>query len=102
LKDSRGKGHFICPNCGAEVRLGASACPECGSDEKTGWNEEAESGFTEYPAGYGKDTDFNYDEFLRREFGHEPNAAPNILTRKNLIAAISFLLAMALIWLWVF
>ena len=33
--------YFICPNCGAEVPLGALACPECGSDEKTGWSEEA-------------------------------------------------------------
>ncbi len=102
LKHSREKGHFICPNCGAEVRVGASACPECGSDEKTGWSEEAESGFNEYPAGYGEDADFNYNEFLRREFGHKPDAAPKILTKKNIINAITVLLVIALFWLWVF
>ena len=32
--------YFVCPNCGAEVSLKASACPECGSDENTGWSEE--------------------------------------------------------------
>ncbi len=97
-----GKGHFICPNCGAEVRVGASACPECGSDEKTGWKEDAESDFADYPSGYGTDTDFNYDEFLRREFGRPTGHNLKILTRKNLITAISILLAVALIWLWVF
>ncbi len=82
--------------------MGASSCPECGSDEKTGWSEEAESGFNEYPAGYGEDADFNYKEFLRQEFGQELDATPIILTKKNLVAAISILLAMALIWLWIF
>lgn len=32
--------YFVCPNCGAEVRLNALACPECGSDESTGWSED--------------------------------------------------------------
>lgn len=102
MKDSRRRGHFICPNCGAEVRRGASACPECGSDERTGWSEEAEGDFTDYPAGYGGDADFDYKEFLRREFGHNPGGGSKILTRKNITAAVSILLAAALIWLWVF
>ncbi|MEM7627378.1 MAG: zinc ribbon domain-containing protein [Planctomycetota bacterium] len=31
---------FTCPNCGADVRVGALACPECGSDEDTGWSDD--------------------------------------------------------------
>lgn len=30
---------FICPVCGAEVKVGAKSCRECGSDETTGWSD---------------------------------------------------------------
>ena len=32
---------FACPNCGADVDVGAAACRECGSDASTGWLDEA-------------------------------------------------------------
>ncbi len=54
----------ICPNCGAEVPPGAKACPECGSDEQTGWSEEAQTDGLDLP-----DPEFNYQEFVEREFG---------------------------------
>jgi zinc-ribbon domain len=54
----------ICPNCGAEVPPRAKACPECGSDEKTGWSDQAQSDALDLP-----DENFNYDEFVQREFG---------------------------------
>ncbi len=57
----------VCPNCGAEVLPGAKACPECGSDEQTGWSEEARYAHLGLP-----DEDFDYDEFVRKEFGPEP------------------------------
>jgi zinc-ribbon domain len=54
----------ICPNCGAEIPRGAKACPECGSDEQTGWSAEARA------AGLGlPDDEFDYDEFVKDEFG---------------------------------
>lgn len=53
-----------CPNCGAEVPRRAKACPECGSDEKTGWSEQAGVQSLDLP-----DDEFNYDEFVEREFG---------------------------------
>ncbi len=54
----------VCPNCGAEVPHNAKACPECGSDEKTGWSETA------YASGLGlPDENFDYDEFVKEEFG---------------------------------
>jgi uncharacterized membrane protein YvbJ len=53
----------ICPNCGAEVPLKAKACPECGSDEQTGWSEEAQKGGLDLP-----EEDFDYDDFVKREF----------------------------------
>ena len=56
----------ICPNCGADVPRNAKACPECGADEKTGWSEEARTGGLDLP-----DEEFNYDEFVKKEFGKE-------------------------------
>lgn len=31
---------FSCPNCGADVRVGAKVCRECGSDASTGWQDQ--------------------------------------------------------------
>ena len=57
----------ICPVCGEEVPRGAKACPECGADERSGWREDAdETGGLDLP-----DEEFNYDEFVGREFGGE-------------------------------
>jgi hypothetical protein len=54
----------ICPNCGAEVPPQAKACPECGSDEQTGWSEQARYDGLDLP-----DDKFDYDDFVKREFG---------------------------------
>ncbi len=54
----------ICPNCGAEVPRNARACPECGSDDQTGWSDEAANGGLDLP-----DERFDYDDFVKREFG---------------------------------
>ena len=53
-----------CPNCGAEVPRRARACPECGSDDQTGWSEEARVGGLDLP-----DDQFDYDDFVKQEFG---------------------------------
>ena len=54
----------ICPHCGADVPPNAKACPECGSDETTGWSEDAEHENLGLP-----DESFDYDDFVKREFG---------------------------------
>jgi hypothetical protein len=48
---------FECPNCGADVPLGAAACRECGSDSSTGWQSEEEIDYQslELPDGYAQD-----------------------------------------------
>jgi hypothetical protein len=56
----------ICPNCGAEVPSHAKACPECGADDQTGWSEEARADGLGLP-----DESFNYQDFVKREFGSE-------------------------------
>lgn len=52
---------FDCPCCGAEVVAGASFCRECGASDDAGWNADEEEGF-------GTDDDFDYDEYIEREF----------------------------------
>jgi len=42
----------------------AKACPQCGSDEQTGWSDEAYAGRLDLP-----DDDFDYQDFVRNEFG---------------------------------
>jgi uncharacterized membrane protein YvbJ len=58
-----------CPNCGAEVPENAKACPECGSDENTGWSSDAHAERLGLP-----DEDFDYNEFVEREFGGKRQA----------------------------
>ena len=55
----------ICPVCGAEIPASAPACPECGADDSTGWNPGAAAS-----DGLGLNEDnFDYDSFIKREFG---------------------------------
>ena len=53
-----------CPNCGADVPSNARACPECGSDEGTGWSDGAKTDGLDLP-----EENFDYDDFVKREFG---------------------------------
>jgi zinc-ribbon domain len=54
----------VCPNCGAEVPRNAKACPGCGADETTGWSETAYANKFDLP-----DEEFDYDDFVKEEFG---------------------------------
>ena len=55
----------ICPVCGAEVPPSASACPACGADDTTGWNEDRAI----YDGLDLPDDEFDYDEYVKNEFG---------------------------------
>jgi hypothetical protein len=54
----------ICPSCGAMVPPRARSCPECGADDQTGWSDRATAQRLDLP-----DDEFDYDEFIREEFG---------------------------------
>lgn len=69
MENKRHRASFCCPHCGADVRAGASACAECGSDDTTGWSDGAADWGSGATNGYGGDDDFDYDEFVEREFG---------------------------------
>ncbi len=82
----------ICPNCGAEVPTKAKTCPECGADEETGWSDEAKSSGLDLP-----DQNFDYDDFVKREFG-EASPVPRGISRFWWLIAL--LLAVAFIAFW--
>ena len=68
-----GDGHyFICPHCHAELDPDARVCPECGSDDETGWAEHADKWGADIPTGYSTDDEFDYEDFIRREFPSGP------------------------------
>ncbi len=54
-----------CPNCGEWVPRGAVACNDCGSCAKSGWNADTDYDGLDLPS----DDDFDYDDFMEREFG---------------------------------
>jgi uncharacterized membrane protein YvbJ len=56
----------FCPHCGAEVPPHAKACPQCGSCEETGWSEKAQADHLDLP-----DEEFDYEDYLQREFAPE-------------------------------
>jgi uncharacterized membrane protein YvbJ len=83
----------VCPNCGAEVPPGAKACPACGSDEHTGWSGQARYDGLDLP-----DENFDYDDFVKREFaGGKP--IPRGISWLWWAAAILMVVALALLWL---
>ena len=58
---------FHCPECGAEVHPNASGCRACGARKKNGrWMQSSTYDGVDLPDDY-----FDYDEFIREEFGDE-------------------------------
>ena len=85
----------ICPNCGAEIPRDAKACSECGADEKTGWSEDAHTGGLDLP-----EENFDYEEFVKREFTGEKNFIPRGI--HWFWWAIGIVILSALLWVWLF
>ncbi|MBE2282302.1 MAG: hypothetical protein IAE77_02435 [Prosthecobacter sp.] len=56
-----------CPVCGEWVSKGAVACDDCGSCEKSGWSGNTHADGLDLP-----DDEFDYDDFIAREFGSNP------------------------------
>ncbi len=83
---------MVCPNCGAEVPKRAKACPECGSDEQTGWSAEAESSGLDLP-----DEEFDYADFVKKEFG-DKSPVPRGLHWFWWLVAIIVIVAFFVFW----
>src|SRR5437773_10453801 len=61
----------VCPVCGEEVRRDALACSQCGADHNSGWREDAVT----YDGVDLPEHDFNYDDFVKQEFGSKAKPA---------------------------
>jgi hypothetical protein len=83
----------ICPNCGAEVPPKAKACPECGADEHTGWSEGAHADGLNLP-----DEEFDYDDFVKREFG-DKSLVPRGIHWFWWVIALVVVAALVALWL---
>jgi len=70
-KPIKPKAPEVCPVCGENVPTGALACPECGADHNSGWREDANI----VDALDMPEEDFDYDEFIRKEFGSDSKPA---------------------------
>ena len=92
-KRSNLKTPDVCPVCGEDVPRGALACPECGADHNSGWRPDADS----YDGVDLPDEDFNYDEFVQREFG--PSFKPTGMKTIWWITALLILLGAAALYL---
>ena len=84
----------LCPVCNEEVPAGALACPECGADHKSGWREEADA----YDGVGLPDDDFNYDDFVKQEFGS--HVKPAGLKMIWWVAGILLIVALILMYLY--
>jgi hypothetical protein len=60
-----------CPVCGEAVPRGSLACPACGADHNSGWRIDGSvHDGLDLP-----DDEFDYDEFVQREFGSRAKPA---------------------------
>src|SRR5689334_14363898 len=64
-KQARATTPEVCPVCGEDVPGDVLACPECGADHDSGWRKDSDA----YDGVDLPEHDFNYDHFVREEFG---------------------------------
>lgn len=55
---------YVCSNCHSKIS-NPNFCRQCGASEESGWSSASDGDFG---SGYGNEDDFDYDEFLEREF----------------------------------
>ena len=78
----------VCPVCGEDVPREVRACPECGADHNSGWGDDADP----YDGVNLPEHDFNYDDFVRQEFGSQ--AKPAVLNTIWWIVGIALIVAL--------
>ncbi len=70
---------WICPGCGTELKVGVNGCPKCSKPtrrKKRPKKKEAPKSWEQdstYDGVSLPDDDFDYDEFVAREFGKAPH-----------------------------
>jgi hypothetical protein len=89
--------YFLCPCCGARVAVGAKFCRQCGADAEVGWDPEGLDG--DLNGGYQDDDDFDYEEFVAREFPQQAEPRPGRIFRRAVWTFLVLIVCAALILL---
>lgn len=101
-RDSGPAGEPRCPECGAVVHLNSQSCPRCGARRGTcGWEWSEVYDGLDLPG--EENDDFDYDEYVAREFGNGPKAGWRLWPAKRVfwwIVALITLIAFSWIALW--
>jgi len=82
-----------CPVCGAEVPSAARACPKCGADDTTGWNADR----AVYDGLDLPDDEFDYNKYLKKEFGDAEKPATKRLPWLCIIGFTLVVIALILV-----
>jgi len=74
---------YLCPGCDKEVRVGAPYCPHCNPPSKRRKRQESKASAGKPKRSWEQgssydgldlpDEDFDYDEYVAREFGRKPH-----------------------------
>lgn len=95
LNSPREADWYACPSCGDEVRVGSSGCQRCSLKEPTlDGDTDDEVDLSDAAS------DFDYDDWKKREFGSASRFKPHHLPWKYWIAGI--LLVLAMLWAAIF
>ncbi len=85
-KRTRDREPFPCPHCGELVPANARACRICGASDDCGWGDDEDFGLDESEA------DFDYDEYIAREFPEHATSGSQAMTGRFWVTAIMILL----------
>lgn len=89
---------YICPTCGAEARVG-KPCPGCApvkkrkpeaAKKKRPWEQDSAADGLDLP-----DDDFDYEDFIAREFGGKPHKKTGLAWYWWLLAAVMLVIMAA-------
>lgn len=82
--------YFECPHCGQQVQQSAKVCRNCGASDEYLWGDAEISD-------HGDD-DFDYDDYVKREFGTDPDGAPAVNYKAFIVLAVVFAMLLPLLW----
>jgi len=94
----RSHDYFRCPQCDGQVRVGAAACPHCGSDDETGWSEDADVDAHYGEDGNFDDDDFDYDEYVAREFPEDRPPLERARGVNRFWQAVAIVVLLLIVW----
>ena len=85
-----------CPACGEWVPRGVLACDDCGACAKSGWKKDADEIDYDGLDLPDDDEDFDYDDFVKREFGQDGDGRP-ALTKEQMWKIVAAILLIVMV-----